>query len=74
MKQELKEQIITDLRSEDYLFKRNEIVDRVKTEFKPFFDSMKDLMLKNNEMVGECQQEMKRGDDEASRIINGVDL
>ena len=50
----MKEQIISDLRSEDYLFKRNEIVDRVKTEFKPFFDSMKDLMLKNNEMVGEC--------------------
>ena len=34
--------------------KKNEVVDRVKTEFKPFFDSMKDLMLKNNEMVGEC--------------------
>lgn len=50
------------------------MVDRVKTEFKPFFDSMKDLMLKNNEMVAECQREMKKADDEAKRVINGVEL
>lgn len=50
------------------------MVDRVKSEFKPFFDSMKDLMLKNNEMVGECQLEMKKGDDETKRVINGVEL
>ena len=50
------------------------MLDRVKNEFKPFFDSMKDLMLKNNEMVGECQREMKKGDEETNRVINGVNL